>query len=248
MVFKGLKAVIAFLTIFPVTVAQDSLETAARYMPFFPLVGLAVGAIAGLAGLIFLTLFPAIIAGLFTLGVLLAITGLHHTDGLLDFGDGLMRKGSREEKLEAMRDTTTGAGGFGLGLIVLLITAFSISSLRAVNAPLVIASAETTAKASMVLAARMGRSASPGLNSAFIETMHGKQRESRTVLPALFALLIGLISAGFLGLLGVIAGFVATVIVVSISQRHFGGLTGDVFGAINDIARMVALLAIVGAR
>lgn len=248
MVFKGLKAVIAFLTIFPVTVAQDSLEITARYMPFFPFVGLAVGAIAGLAALIFLTLFPAVIAGLLTLGVLLSITGLHHTDGLLDFGDGLMHKGSREEKLEAMRDTMMGAGGFGLGLIVLLITAFSISSLRAVNAPLVIVSAETTAKASMVLAASFGRSASPGLNSPFIGAMHGKHRVSRTVLPALFALLIGLVSAGYLGLLGAILGFVATAMLVRISQRHFGGLTGDIFGAINDIARMIALLAIVGAR
>lgn len=248
MVFRGLQAVIAFLTIFPVTAAQDSLETAARYMPFFPLVGLMVGAIAGLAALIFLTLFPAIIAGLLTLGVLLAITGLHHTDGLLDFGDGLMRKGSREEKLEAMRDTMTGAGGFGLGLIVLLITAFSVSSLRAVNAALVIASAETTAKASMVLAASFGRSASSGLNRPFIDAMHGKHRGSRTVLPVLFALLIGLVSAGFLGFLGVILGFVATAMLVRISQRHFGGLTGDVFGAINDITRMIALLVIVGAR
>jgi len=245
-VLNGVKAVVAFLTIFPAKTREpDSLETVAQYMPLFPFVGFAIGVVSGLAGLAFATLLPHVVAGLLTLGVILLITGVHHTDGLLDFGDGLMRRGTREEKLEAMRDTMTGAGGFALGAIVLLATAFSISYLRTISIPLAIGSAETAAKSSMVLAAGIGKSAGQGMNTPFIEAMHGKQRGIRTVIPSLFTFSVGYISSGPAGLAGAAGSFLASWAIVWISERHFGGLTGDVFGAINDIGRMVALLALV---
>lgn len=233
---------IAFLTVFPVKEEQENLNLAAKSMPLFPVVGFGIGVIAGIAALIFLNFFPTLVAGLLTLAVLLWITGLHHTDGLLDFGDGLMCTGSRERKLEAMRDKMTGVGGFSAGLIVLLTTALVISSFSPRNILFSLASAEVTAKASMVLAASIGRSASPGLNVPFIDAMHGRNRVALTVLPVLFALLISLLATGFFGFLSVIAAIVATVFLERISRRHFGGLTGDVFGAINEVSRLVSLL------
>jgi len=244
-VLRGLRAVISFLTVLPVGWTEDTVETAARNMELFPLAGAVVGAVAGLSSLVFLTFLPPTVAGLLTLGVLLLLTGLHHTDGLLDFGDGLMLAGSREEKIQAMHDTATGAGGFGLGLVVLLTTAFAISALRASSAPLVLVSAETKAKTAMVMAAGLGRSANPGLGRQFIEGMHGKNRVVKMALPAAFALAVGLVASGAVGVLSVLGGFAASAVLIQVSDRHFGGLTGDVFGAMNDIARMAALLVIV---
>lgn len=241
---KGLRAVISFLTVFPVKGGQENVDAAAKSMPLFPAVGFGIGVIVGIAAVIFLDIFPSLVAGVLTLAVLLWITGLHHTDGLLDFGDGLMCKGSKERKLEAMRDKMTGVGGFSAGLIVLLTTAFVISSLSARNALFSLASAEVTAKASMVVAASIGRSASPGLNVPFIDGMHGTHRVARTVLPILFALVIGLFVAGPLGFLSVIAAIIATVLLERISRRQFGGLTGDVFGAVNEVTRLVSLLVL----
>lgn len=242
---KALRAVLSFLTVLPVGRSEDTLETAARRMELFPLAGVVVGGIAGLSGFVFLTFLPPAVAGVLTLGVLLLVTGLHHTDGLLDFGDGLMKVGSEEEKIQAMHDTATGAGGFGLGLVVLLTTAFAVSALRASAAPLVLVSAETTAKTAMVLAAGLGRSASPGLGRQFIEGMHGRNSVARMALPAAFALTVGFVASGLVGVLSVLAGFSALLVLLPLAQRHFGGLTGDVFGAINDISRMVALLVVI---
>ncbi len=235
---------IAFLTVFPVKDGLENLDTVAKSMPLFPLVGFGIGVIAGITALLFLNFFPSLVAGLLTVGVLLWISGLHHTDGLLDFGDGLMCKGSRERKLEAMRDKMTGVGGFSAGLIVLLTTAFVISSLSARTAFFSLASAEVTAKASMVLAAGIGRSASPGLNVPFIDAMHGRYRILRIVLPILFALLVSILVAGSSGILSVIGAIIATVSLVRISGRQFGGVTGDVFGAINEVSRLVSLLVL----
>lgn len=235
---------IAFLTVFPAKEEQENLNLAAKSMGLFPVVGFGIGLIVGIAALIFLSFFPSLVAGLLTVAVLLWITGLHHTDGLLDFGDGLMCKGSKERKLEAMRDKMTGVGGFSAGLIVLLTTALIISSFSARNILFSLASAEVTAKMSMVLAASIGRSASPGLNVPFIDAMHGRNRVVLTVLPVLFALLISLLATGFFGFLSVIAAIVATVLLERISRRHFGGLTGDVFGAINEVSRLASLLVL----
>jgi adenosylcobinamide-GDP ribazoletransferase len=242
---KGLRAVLSFLTVLPVGWSDDTLETAAKNMELFPLAGVVVGGIAGLSGFAFLTFLPPAVGGLLTLGVLLLVTGLHHTDGLLDFGDGLMRVGSREEKIQAMHDTATGAGGFGLGLVVLLTTAFAVSALRASGAPLALVSAETTAKTAMVLAAGLGRSANPGLGRQFVESMHGRGRAARMALPVAFALAVGFVASGAVGVLSAAGGLAALVVLLPVSQRHFGGLTGDVFGAINDISRMVALLVFI---
>ncbi|MDG7045001.1 MAG: adenosylcobinamide-GDP ribazoletransferase [Nitrososphaerota archaeon] len=242
---QGLRAIVAFLTILPIRGSQADLETAANYMPLFPLVGLAIGVIAGVAGLAFAVPLPHLVIGPLTLGVLLLITGLHHTDGLLDFGDGLMLCGTREEKLRAMQDGMTGAGGFGLGSIVILTTALSISLLPMFSIPLAIVTAETTAKSSMVLAASISQSAAPGLNTPFIRVMHTKQRVIRTIFPILFALFIGFVARGLIGLGAVVASFIATWIIVQISKSNFGGITGDVLGAINDISRMVAILVII---
>jgi adenosylcobinamide-GDP ribazoletransferase len=213
-------------------------------MPFFPLAGLGIGVLAGISNLLFLSLLPPLVAGLLTLGVLFVVTGLHHVDGLLDFGDGIMCKGSPERKLEAMRDKMTGAGGFGWGLIILLTTALLISSLRATMALFVLASAETTAKASMILAAAIGRSASPGMNRPFIDAMHGGHRLSRMLPPLIFALGVGWLVAGFVGGLSVIVGYASTMLIIWLSGRNFGGLTGDVLGAINEVSRMASLLVL----
>lgn len=243
--FTGLKEVVGFLTILPVKSNRHGLEVVAYWMPLFPLVGLGIGMLAGFSAFLFLAFLPAIIAGMLTLAVLLLATGLHHVDGLLDFGDGIMYKGSREQKLHAMRDTMTGAGGLAWGLVTLMTLAFAISSLRSNIAPLALASAETTAKLSMVLAAGIGKSASPGTNTLFIDAMHQDHRITRLILPLGFAIIIAWFSGATLGLFSVVAGLVSTIFLVWISNHNFGGLTGDVFGTINEVTRLACLLVLI---
>ena len=240
---KGIMSTIVFLTILPLKTEHNDLKMAAKYMPLFPIIGLGIGALSGSFGYLFLNVFPSIIAGVLTLGVLLVITGLHHTDGLLDFGDGLMVKGTKKQKILAMRDKITGTGGFAFGFVVLITTAFSISFLAGTVILALIVS-ETTAKASMVLAASFGRSAYRGTSTIFTRTMQSKHWTTRSV-PIIFALAIGFWSLGYVGLLTVSLGLLVCPVIVAMSYRSFGGLTGDVFGALNDLTRVTTLLAFV---
>ena len=99
---KEIGSVFSFLTIIPTT--NSNLETIAKYMYIFPIVGILIGLMIGSFALgISLFLDPLIVALLVVAGLAI-ITGIHHTDGLADFADGLMTKGSKEQKLKAMKD------------------------------------------------------------------------------------------------------------------------------------------------
>src|SRR3990172_1974505 len=153
---KEIKNLLSFLTTIPVRMDKDCLVDSARFMFVFPLIGALLGLLAGLFGWLTSLFFPSLVVCGLVLGVLLLLTVLHHTDGLLDFGDGVMAHGSAERKIEVMHDQLTGAGGLSLGITTFLVTAFSIAELdipiTVWGIPLIISGlvvAEVSAKLSM---------------------------------------------------------------------------------------------------
>jgi adenosylcobinamide-GDP ribazoletransferase len=245
--FKQIKNLIAFLTIIPVGMDKECLTDAANYMFLFPLIGAFIGLLAGLFAWILLSILDTLIVGVLTLGFILLITGLHHADGLLDFGDGLMYRGSPDEKIKIMHDQQTGVGGFGLGLVTFLTTAFCIAKL---NRNFVIQSlvvCEASAKLAMILIAWLGESAHEGMNTYFVNAMHDRHRNIRLIAALSITFGVALPLMDMVGFIAVIASIVMALIVVEVSNRHFRGVTGDVFGAGNELARLSSLLAIVEA-
>lgn len=238
-ILRGLRETVGFLTIIPT--GERGLSDAPSYMFTFPLIGILIGSLSGLAAAVFFHLLPSLVAGTLTLGSLLVITGLHHADGLIDFGDGLMKMGRPSEKIRAMRDENVGAGGCALGFVVILTTVFAISSLgKIIVGSLVVC--EASAKFSMVMEARMGRSAGRGTNTAFIETVEGASGTIQLFLALVASLVPAIWIFGPKGIFPLLGSVVTVSILVSLSESSFNGLTGDVFGATNDISRMVGLV------
>jgi len=242
-IVRGIKSVIAFLTIIPMG-KDNSLEDLGNYMPLFPLVGLLIGLFGGLLAWSLLHFLPNPIVGILTLGFILLITGLHHTDGLLDFGDGIMYQGPPERKIEVMHDKQTGAGGLSFGLIILMTTAFSISSLTIDRVIQSLILAEISAKLAMVMIAWVGRSAHKGLGSYCVDAMHSNYRILRLIVPLAICFTIAIILMFIIGFIVIISAMIASLILVWIANRHFKGVTGDVFGAANEITRMTSLIVI----
>jgi adenosylcobinamide-GDP ribazoletransferase len=98
----------------------------------------------------------------------------------------------------------------------------------------------------MVFMAWLGKSAQKGLNTYVINAMHGRYRNLRLLSASLINLGVALPLMGIMGLTPIIASIATALIIVRVSNRHFKGLTGDVFGAGNELARLSSLLAIVG--
>jgi len=241
---KEIKNLLSFLTTIPIKMDENMLADAAQNMFLFPLIGAFIGVLAGLFGWVAIQILPSLVVGALVLGFLLLITGLHHADGLLDFGDGIMAHGSSERKIEIMHDQLTGAGGLSLGIITFLITAFSIAELNMVIIFQSLIVVEVSAKLSMVIGAWAGTSAHQGMSSCFSEAMHGKKGAARLIVALAISFGVALPLLGLLGFVTVLISLLASLVIVAISYKHFKGITGDVLGATNELTRMVSLIAL----
>jgi adenosylcobinamide-GDP ribazoletransferase len=216
-------------------------------MPLFPLVGALVGLVGGsFAWSLEWVLAPQLSSTL-GLGLILLLNGAQHVDGLLDFGDGVMCHGSRSRRLRVMRDQQTGAGGFTIGLIIMTSSIFAISSLNRSALVSALIVSESASKYSMVLQAWIGRAADRGMGGQFIESMR-KHRNSKILLSTGFLLLVAVPLLNLVGLVLALVALGVSSLMLVISNRAFGGVTGDVMGATNEITRLVSVTAILAGR
>jgi len=243
---RELKNLFAFLTVLPLRMDMDCLADSAKLMFLFPLVGAFVGLLAGVFGwVLFWLLVPGLVVGGLVLGMLLLLTGLHHTDGLLDFGDGVMAQGTAERKIEVMHDQLTGAGGLALGIVTLMVTAFALGELRMSLVIQSVVVVEVAAKLSMVVGAWAGKAVHSGMNSPFLEAMHGSKGDARLVAALVISFAIAIPLLWLVGAVIIVTAVITGLVMVAISHRHFNGVTGDVFGAMNELTRLVCLVVVV---
>jgi adenosylcobinamide-GDP ribazoletransferase len=241
---KEIKNLFSFLTTIPVSMDEDMLTDAAKSMFLFPLIGALIGLLAGLFGRVISQFLPSLVVGALVLGFLLLITGLHHTDGLLDFGDGVMAHGSPERKIEIMHDQLTGAGGLSLGIMTFFITAAAIAELDSGIIIQGLMVTEVSAKLSMVVGAWAGKAVHEGTSSSFLEAMHGKKGVARLIAALAISFGIGVPLLWIAGVVAVSVGIIVSLVMVGIAHRHFKSVTGDVLGATNELSRMVSLIAL----
>lgn len=239
---KEIGSVFSFLTIIPT--GNSNLETIAKYMYIFPIVGIAIGILIGSIGFGLSLFLDPLIVSLLVVASLAIITGIHHTDGLADFADGLMVKGSKEKKLAAMKDLSTGsAGTMAIVLYVVgLIVALSLSTGYSLFVAILLS--EIIAKFSMVLMASIGKSASLGSNSPFVDLM---KNPKKLVFASVITIIPLILLGGMTGLLVFASGIALTLFLVGLSTRSFGGITGDILGATNELTRLTSIFIFVSA-
>ncbi len=235
---------------------KDLLTDCAQNMWAFPLIGAFLGLLAGVFGWVALQFLPSLVVGALALALLLWMTGLHHTDGLLDFGDGIMVHGSFEKKIEVMHDQLTGAGAIGLTLMTYIITAFAFAELGirlfygSFAVPLIFPALiviELCAKLSMVVVAWAGKSVHEGMNSAFLAAMRGGKGNLRLIVALAISLVIAVLLLGWAGIFAILAAVLTGFVMVGIAHKNFNGVTGDVFGATNELSRMVCVVVLLAA-
>jgi len=237
---KEIGSLFSFLTIIPTNNA--SLETVAKYMYLFPIIGIAIGLLVGSIGFGLSFFLDPLIVGLLVVASLTLITGIHHTDGLADFADGLMTKGTKEKKLSAMKDLATGSAGIVAIVLYLIGLIIALSLSTGFQLFLAIFLSEIVAKFSMVLMASMGKSASLGSNSPFVELMKNRKKLAVATIITLIPLIV---LGGTTGLIIFAVGTTFTLFLVAMATRSFGGITGDVLGSANELTRLASLLVFV---
>jgi adenosylcobinamide-GDP ribazoletransferase len=241
---NAVRASFGFLTILPVAPRSGAGLGSAR--AYFPLVGLALGGLlAGFDRLVLDTLGTELTAALLVVG-LLAVTRMLHIDGLMDSCDALLGGYTRERRLEILKDPRVGAFGAIGGVSLLFLKWAALVTLTGpVRLPMIVLfpllgrwSVVAVMQTFSYGPSREGESGS-GIGSSFVEN----RSIWLLLVAAVIALTPSVLVAGFMGvlLLGIVT--VVAVLLGAWMARLLGGLTGDGYGAVVEVAEVVALIA-----
>ncbi|SNQ60279.1 adenosylcobinamide-GDP ribazoletransferase [Candidatus Methanoperedens nitratireducens] len=245
---SALRSGFGFLTTIPVGITMEGIERLMKHIYLFPVIGAVLGIILAAIAYGFSILFPPIIVSVVIIIAIYYLTGFNHIDGLADFGDGVAAHGTKEKKIAAMRDTAVGTGGILfciVAIIGLFSSLFSIAENRSflpyILPPALIV-AETSAKQAMVTVAAFGRRLHQGFGAITVDNT----RKSDFITGMIFSGIVCYLSLGVYGIEALIISQLAGLLVLNTANRHFGGVSGDVVGASNEIGRLAALLFIGG--
>lgn len=206
----------------------------------WPVVGLLVGALAGLAlwlGAQF-GLHP-LAASFLGLAVAALATGALHEDGLADVADGFGGGADKTKKLRIMRDSRIGVYGV---LALILVIGFKGGALGGFTGP-------GLAAVALIVAHTLSRAALPMLMVALpparrtgLGKAAGIPKREDAVMSAAIGVLVAVLALGIgPGLVASALAALAVAAVGALARRHIGGFTGDVLGAAQQVSEAFVL-------
>ncbi|MFD5737937.1 adenosylcobinamide-GDP ribazoletransferase [Streptomyces sioyaensis] len=241
------------LTVLPVHVTRWDRAAARGGMLCAPLAGLVVGLCAAAVGGALLLLGGSpLLAAVGTAAVPAVLTRGLHLDGLADTADGLGSGKPAEDALRIMKQSDIGPFGVLTLLFTLLAQVAALSELYAggwARGAAAAAVAAVTARTALTLASRAGVPAArpEGLGAAVAGTVSVRAALLCAALVAAGCAAAGAAFGPYGALraaLAVLAGLGLGELVLRHCRRRFGGVTGDVFGALAESAGLTALLAL----
>ncbi len=249
MLFRSFVSAVTFLTVLPFGGSIGLGTNDISYSrAFYPLVGLLIGLFLLILEKVIGLFLPELVNAAILLFSLLIITRGLHLDGFMDVCDGLFGGFTRERRLEIMRDPHVGsfavAGCFCLLLLkfALLVAVCDMPPSDKLNSLLLF---PVVSRWAMVISLQcFPYIRREGLGSAF----HVDKTKAWTASAFAFAMAtaVSLILFGWLGLMLLILMSCGALLIGWYVTRVLGGLTGDVYGATNEIIEVTCLMSLVG--
>jgi adenosylcobinamide-GDP ribazoletransferase len=232
-----------FLTIIPLSRTSQvnpSSRDLASSMQWYPLVGALIGGMLVAGDYVFGQVLSTDIVTLLLLCFLVVVTGGLHQDGIADTIDGIAKRGSIQERLAVMKDSSIGALG-ATGLLLALGLRFGgMLHLSSPDRMYLLLCMPVVGRWAMVVSAFGSTHARGyGIASDFFAEIQWRDVFWATVW--LTAILCGTLGV-FVGGMVLVGGIIVTKLLVFAFTRVFGGLTGDMLGAINEVTEILFLL------
>jgi adenosylcobinamide-GDP ribazoletransferase len=225
---------VTFLTIFPAPRGVALSGEIGRAALWFPLVGLLIGLVLWGVHWGARQLFDPWLAGVLVTTAWVVITGALHLDGLADCCDGLLAPVSRERRLEILRDPRVGSFGAVGVVLVLLLKAAAAS---AVN-PVALLLAPAWARWLLLLAARQPQARPDGMGAAFAVWL----TPTIVVIAAIAPVVLAIAITPLRSLPAMVVALAVCWGVLALAKARLGGVTGDVYGLVVELAEVAVLL------
>ncbi len=207
----------------------------------WPMVGVVIGTLnAVVAGVLLWLHVPVTVTAAAVLAVNAIFTGALHEDGLADTVDGFFGGWTRERRLEIMKDSHIGSFGT-LALIVTVLARWSalVVILTGPLWGLIAVAALSRAPMAAVMAA-LPNARGKGL----AQTVGRPDRGAVAGAIVLGFLVAGVMTGPVTALLMIAVVAVVTAALALTAQARIGGQTGDVLGAVQQVAEVAALTAL----
>jgi len=233
----GLVGALQFLTRVPIRTGRAIAP--AEYVPWLPIAGALIGAaVGGIAAGMMELVPPAVAAAVAVLAGVL-ITGAFHEDGLADTADAIAGGSTPARRLAILDDPRHGTYGVAALCGSIVVRVVSVAALG-----------PAAAFAGLLSAHSLGRAAATvTIVTQPTATRHGLGADAAHHVPRARALAgatagLGIAGAAIGPWVLVVAPLVAaaTAAIVIVARRAFGGVTGDVLGAIEQVGEIAVLV------
>ncbi|MET8415429.1 adenosylcobinamide-GDP ribazoletransferase [Streptomyces sp. NPDC005134] len=249
----GIRFAFGTLTVLPVRVTRWDREAARAGMLCAPFAGLVVGlSAAAPGGLLLLFGSGPLLAAVASAAVPAVLTRGLHLDGLADTADGLGSGKPAEDALRIMKQSDIGPFGVITLLFVLLAQVAVLHQLYGQGwayGAMAAVVAGVTARLALTLASRQGvPPARPeGLGAAVAGTVPLRAAAGAAAVVVAACAGAGAVFGAYAPLhqgLAVVGGLAGAQVLLRHCVRRFGGVTGDVFGAVAEVAATGTLVGL----
>jgi adenosylcobinamide-GDP ribazoletransferase len=234
----GVEVVVAFqfLTRIPMPPIAFGADSLSRAIKFFPLVGLVVGSGAVLVQKLLISYLSRQLVALVVLAYLVLITGCFHEDGLADTADGFGGGATKDKILVILKDSRIGSYGATALVLSLLARYLLLASLPMEHFAASVISAHVLCRWSSLPLSYF-------LPPAREQSGQGARIAKLTSLPSLvFGSVFSVAVVAFALRWSAMAPLLVAVLAVALSgwlySRKIGGVTGDCFGATNQLTEI----------
>jgi adenosylcobinamide-GDP ribazoletransferase len=240
-VIGGARTALSFLTRIPAGGGDRSGAEVGRALIWFPAVGLLIGAMVGAvyAGLGQVT--PTLVAAGVAVAAGVVVTGGFHEDGLADMADGFGGGWTTERRLEIMDDPRNGTYGVLALTCSVVIRVAAVAALAGWRAVAAVSAAHVLARSWTILAVAFAKAARPGGLGRAVAAAAGRGPVAVAAV-AWLVVAVALVGPARFGVMAGV-GLAAAAAVTWLSYRKIGGVSGDVLGAIEQLAEIGGLVA-----
>jgi adenosylcobinamide-GDP ribazoletransferase len=228
-----------FLTRLPVPSVAFAPDGLARAVKFFPLVGLVIGSGAALVGKVLAPHLGRPVTALAVLLYLVLITGCLHEDGLADLADSL-GGWTQEQRLAILHDSHLGSYGGTALVLSLLSRAALLAGLPLAQFTAYMVSAHVLCRWSMLpLSYYLPPARERGGQGARIA---GLTSAGSLIAGSLFTIVTVVVALRKAAIAPLLCAIVVPLVSSFFYMRRLGGVTGDCFGATNQLTEIAVYL------